>query len=217
MTTTRARAALGTAALGLLGAACGGPPPPEEPGPIQASGVYQMPAAQTATASPPPSETDAPEISRSAGKAGGVVVLWPRIVLTREAGKPDADTRAIAGKVQARVAELARAALPNATVDVRPEPERVCPRQGCAAPRVGVLLERVGGGCAAIVLAGDTGVTPDRLVPWSGRMVLDADSVPFREPPERVVHVKDFQPCETFIQPASANDAAVTDALRRLR
>jgi hypothetical protein len=167
-------------------------------------------------AAPAPTATgDAPEISRSAGEPGGVVVLWPRIVLPRGQGAPDAETRALAGKVQARLAELARRTAPGKTVDVRPEPERVCPRQGCAAASLGILLARAGGGCSLFALVSRPGVSPARIVPWSpGRTTVSADTVPFREAPEKKVKVDDYAPCGKLPGDLASKDADVETAIR---
>src|SRR5687767_13129738 len=79
-------------------------------------------------------EADAPEISRSVGTENAIVVMWPRIVLSRSGpSKPDDEMRAVAGRLQTRLAELARRAAGGKKVELRPEPERVCPRSGCKA------------------------------------------------------------------------------------
>ena len=67
---------------------------------------------------------DAPEISRSVGVKGGVVVLWPRVL----PATADPAVQVEAQKLQARLTAMAEAAAPAAPRDVRPTPERVCPR-----------------------------------------------------------------------------------------
>jgi hypothetical protein len=160
---------------------------------------------------------DAPEISRSEGKPGGIVVLWPRIVLPKGGPpKPDPETRAIAGKLQARLAEIARRAAPGAEIDVRPEPERVCPKKGCKAASLGILLARANNGCVAVALLSKPAVSPARLVAWKGVVELSSDSVPFRSPPEGAVNATDYQPCPK-IADDPAEDAAIEAAIRELR
>jgi hypothetical protein len=138
-----------------------------------------------------------------------VIVLWPRIVLPRGSGEPDAATRALAGKVQAHIAELARG-----TAAHRPEPERVCPRDGCKAVAVGALIARAGGGCAVVVTVSTPGKSAAQLVPASpGLIELSAQTVPFRDPPERVVRVKDYAPCDALPGDLKAKSADVQQAL----
>jgi hypothetical protein len=152
-------------------------------------------------------EADAPEISRSVGSENGVVVMWPRIVLSRSGPpKPDDETRAIAGRLQSRIAELVRKAAAGKTVELRPEPERVCPRAGCKTVSVGVLLARANKGCAAAALISGPGPAPARIVPWLGSIAANRTSVPFREPPESAIDVKDYLPCSGVAAAAGADD-----------
>lgn len=164
----------------------------------------------------PGQQQDAPEISRGVGEPGGVVVLWPRVVQPRSvAGPPDAATRAVAAQLQKRIAALISRELPGVPVDMRPEPERVCPKKGCVGSSVGVLLSRSGrGGCVALALVGGSGASPTRLVPWAGKIRLDAVTVPFREPPESQVHVTDNVDCATIEKAALDHDADVVSAIR---
>lgn len=173
--------------------------------PAAAPRATEQPAAASAN--------DAPEISRSAGTAGGVVVLWPRIVQPRGAPPPDASLRALAGRVQSELARIAKDS--GAAVDLRPEPERVCPRVGCQATRLGALVTRADHGCAVVAVVGRPGTSPARLVPWAGSVKLSASEVPFRSPPERVVHVEDYVPCDAV--DLSKRAADVTAALRAAR
>lgn len=158
-------------------------------------------------------QNDAPEISRSIGSENGIVVLWPRIVMSRSGPpKPDAETRAIAGKLQSRLAELTRRGAAGKTVEVRPEPERVCPRSGCKAVSVGLLLARSGKGCAAAALISGPGTAPARVVPWLAKVTTNRSSVPFREPPEAAVSVTDYVPCASMAT-AAGSDEDVAKAL----
>ena len=152
-------------------------------------------------------EADAPEISRSVGSENAIVVMWPRIVLSRSGpSKPDDETRAIAGRLQARLAELARKAAGGKSIELRPEPERVCPRSGCKAVSVGVLLARAGKGCAAAALISGPGTAPARVVPWIGGIKAHRTSVPFREPPESAIDVQDYASCSGVASAAGADD-----------
>jgi hypothetical protein len=208
---TRARP--GVLIVGLTFVACGSStPPPEEPNSaVRPSGVYLQPDS-TATAT---SSNDAPEISRSAGVAGGIVVLWPRIVLPRGAEGPDAETRQVAGSIQRRLAELAKSAAGGRPIEVRPEPERVCPKQGCNAVAVGALLARAGGGCAVVAWTSAPGPSPAELVSWAGQIQLKATTVPFREAAEKFMSVADYAPCGTVLTEPPARDSDVTAAIQR--
>lgn len=180
------------------------------PPPIRSVG--EAPQATSAVPSGP-SPKDAPEISRSVGAAGGVVVLWPRIVQPRGSAPPDASLRKIAGDVQSTLAQIAHKS--GGPVDVRPEPERVCPKSGCKAARLGALVTRAGHGCAVVAVVGRAGASPAKLVAWAGRISLSATEVPFRSPAEQVVHVTDYVPCEKL--DLSQHSADIEAALRSAR
>lgn len=224
-TLARPLAQAGLLLLALLACNAGAGPRPDDseqrrPAPVAPPDPAGPPAAPAAPAPAaaavsPVSEQDAPEISRSVGQGGGVIVLWPRIVLPRGSGEPDAATLALAGKVQAHVAELARAAAAQRPVEVRPQPERVCPRDGCKAVAVGALIARAGGGCAVVVTISAPGKSAAQLVPASsGHIELSATSVPFREPAERVVRVKDYASCDALPADLGARDPDVQKALQ---
>jgi hypothetical protein len=155
---------------------------------------------------------EAPEISRSTGVEGGVVVFWPRLAPR----SIDPEARELAAKLQARVAEVARKAAPGRSVEVRPEPERVCPRTGCAAVTVGILLARRGDSCAALALVSGPGTSPAHLLPWAGQVKLRSDVVPFREPAESQVSVDDYVPCAGLIERLGAREAEITEYIRGL-
>ena len=175
---------------------------------------WTPPAGAAPSATDAPNTGDAPEISRSPGSEGGAVVLWPRIVLPRGAGQPDAETLALAAKVQAHLAEVARHALGARPVETRPEPERVCPKVGCKAVSLGVLLARAGNGCSVIALVSAPGPSAARLVTWSpGTVRLTENSVPFREPPERVVKVDDYASCAKLPGELAAKDGEIEAAI----
>lgn len=153
---------------------------------------------------------DAPEISRSAGASGGVVVFWPRVSPRSD----DPAVRDVAARVQQRLREVVARALPGRAVDVRPEPERVCPRAGCAAMTVGAVLTHRDGSCAVLALVSGPGTASARIVPWGGGVRLRQDTVAFREPPEPMVTVTDFAACAALADAMGAHDADVEAALR---
>lgn len=174
------------------------------------------PAPGTAAPAPTANPTltsapgDAPQISRSVGVEGGIVVLWPRVVGSRETPNVPAP---IARRLQARLAEVTQRAAGDRPIDVRPEPERICPRSGCVARSVGVLLAYASGGCAAVALVSEPGASPAELVAWGGTIRLSAQSVGFRDPPEQSVSVEDYVPCDALF--AGLRDAEVEAAIRR--
>lgn len=150
-----------------------------------------------------------PRVSHSRGVEGGVVLLWPRVY-------PSEDTAALrpqAAALQARLLALARGSFPDRPVDVRPEPERVCPLEGCLGAAVGVLLVRVEGGCAAVLQVSAPGTSPARQMPWAGIMSVSLE-VPFREPPESYVQVVDFVPCGDLVETSREREAHVVLALQ---
>jgi hypothetical protein len=199
-------------ALATCSAACSPsePPPPDYP-----QGAVPLPERPPAPAEDPGASTaDAPEISRSVGVPSGVVVLWPRIVLTRQGpGKPDDATRELARGLQARVSDLVKSAVPGKNVDVRPEPERVCPRSGCTAASIGILFAKAGDGCAAVALVSAPGTSPAKLVPWLGAARLTSDTVAFRGQAEEAVRVTDFSKCAT-LSGEKDHDADVQNAIK---
>ena len=146
---------------------------------------------------------DSPQISRSVGVEGGVVVLWPRVIGSPDAGLP---ITSVARELQSRLVAITKRVAPGRPVDVRPEPERVCPRAGCAATSVGVLLAVRGRGCAAVALVSEPGQSPAELVPWGGGVNLKSSSALFREPPEQSVSVSDYARCESLLEELSDQD-----------
>jgi hypothetical protein len=197
-------------------AACS-PSESEQKAPDYPQGAVPLAEKPATTQNDPGAEAasnDAPEISRSVGVPSGVVVLWPRIVLTRTGpGKPDDATRELARGLQARVADLVRSAVPGKNVEVRPEPERVCPRSGCTAASVGILFAKAGEGCAAVALVSPPGQSPAKLVPWLGAARLTSDTVPFRQQAEAAVRVTDFSQCSTLASEKD-HDADVQNAIK---
>ena len=152
---------------------------------------------------------DAPEISRTRGSARGIVVLWPRVV-------PETDDPMIhdlAVRMRDRLYAAAAKVVPYRRVDVRPEPERVCPRDGCRAPAVTVMIGHREGGCALVGLLQPPGDVP--AIPWSiGGEVELVEPIAFRDPPERAIVVREFTPCA--YSEANYDEAALVEALRDL-
>lgn len=153
---------------------------------------------------------DAPEISRSAGVRGGVVVFWPRIIPRSET----VSSRDMASAIQRRLVTLVDHELGDRMVDIRPEPERVCPKKGCQAMTAGALLIRKKSSCVVIGLFSRWGKAPSMLVPWVGEVKLKTNVVPFREPPESQVTVVDWVPCDEVEAQLGTAKEALVKALR---
>ncbi len=137
---------------------------------------------------------DAPEIAKSRGESGGYVVLWPRIVPRDE----DPVTTEIASLLQARLRAMAERT--GAPVEVRPAPERACPRDGgCVATSLGAVLSRKGGACAAAVTIGPPGTSPVRVLGWAGNVEVKDETSAFRDPPENLLVVKEWAKCEDLL------------------
>jgi hypothetical protein len=204
-------------AIAALASACGGASP--DAGPVQPSQpVSTTPtpvtdstsAAPVATPSPPAaSSSDAPEISRSVGVEGGVVILWPRI-----SGTKDPDSHQIAARIQQRFAAMVKRLLPGRPVDLRPEPERVCPRAGCKAVAVGAVLLRNNTACAVAALVSTSGTSPAAIIPWAGDLLLRNPTVPFRQAPESEIQIKDYATCAGIDDDLGAHDAQIEAAIR---
>ncbi len=142
---------------------------------------------------------NAPEISKSVGEPGGVVVLWPRVI-----PKDDAELIEIANLAQSRLGAVAREV--GAEVDKRPEPERACPRpDGCRAVTLSAVISRKQKGCAIVATVAKPGASPTTLVPWVAQVKLAATSVPFREPPENEITVEEFASCDKLKQDLASN------------
>lgn len=195
----------------LFAVGCSPPPPTVETPPIA--------TAETATAvrakepPPAPAPIDAPEISRSVGKDGSVVVLWPRIIPKSD----DAAVRELAKQVQDRLEAVAREAHPGVPIDRRPEPERVCPRSGCGGIAVGAVLSHKDSACAVVALTSAPGQSPQQLTAWSGKVSFKMDQVPFREYPESQIAVHDFQRCDNLATDMDANRGAVVEVVRAVK
>lgn len=153
-----------------------------------------------------------PEISRSVGQEGGVVLLWPRVIPRSEDPQTSQDATFVQGQLRAAIAR----ALPNVPVDVRPEPERVCPQKGCKGIAVGAVLLHKEQGCAVVATVSKPGQSEQRLIPMAGAMALATTSVPFREPPESFVTIHDFDRCMDLGPNMELRMAAFEASLREL-
>lgn len=147
-----------------------------------------------------------PRISTSPGEEGGAVVLWPRVM-----GNEDEP----AGMVQRRLRRLVQQAMPDAPVDVRPDPERSCPREGCKGVAVGALFAGMGNGCAVVAFVIPPGAEPMTLVPWAGGVKLKRTTIPFRDPVENHVEVNDFESCDELDGALAEGEDEVLEAIRR--
>jgi hypothetical protein len=169
------------------------------------------PAATPATAPQPAAESlEERHVSKSAGAVGGVTLLWPRII-PRDIVDENRD---LAAALQQRMKGIVEKHLPGRPIDFRPEPERVCPKTGCAGVSVGLLLSRQGQGCLVLALISRPGVAPTRIVPWVGKVQLRADTVGFREWPESQITVADYIPCNSLLTTMDSQEANVAAALQ---
>jgi len=168
-------------------------------------------AAAAALAVEPAASLPASEayVSTSRGVERGVVLLWPRVIPANGA----AALHGQAASLRSALRQMMDRALPGRSVDVRPEPQRVCPTAGCRAISVGVLLVHESRGCAAIALIGPPGQTMQRLVPWVGAVKLKATMIPFRELPESSVAIEDFVPCANLATELAARSSDVERAM----
>ena len=200
-----------TVALALVASGCTTLPsrPADEPDEVQLSSRRRGPAVRD----------DAPEISRSRGEQGGYVVLWPRVVPRDD----DPTTAKIASLLQARLRAMAERAAPGAPVDVRPDPERVCPRDGgCVATSLGAVLSRKGGACAAAVTIGAPGTSPVRVLGWAGTVTTKDATAAFRDPPESLLVVQEWAKCDELLAGLEKNappsdESAIEKAIAEAR
>ncbi|MDC0715870.1 hypothetical protein [Nannocystis bainbridge] len=205
---------------GATGPTIGGPGPADgagtTPGDAQnpggSGGTTDPTAGGTGVAAGSPNDTRflAPEISHSKGVAGGVVVLFPRIIPSAIA----AENQNYGQSIQQKVKQLVEKALPGRPIDVRPSPERVCPKAGCDGVSIGVLFTRQNNSCVAVALVNGPGVSTTKLVPWGGEITLKADPIQFRDPPENFVTIKDYANCDQLVVEMGKQDSFVEAALR---
>jgi hypothetical protein len=165
----------------------------------------------SSSSAPPPPRYDDPRISTSRGETGGIVVLWPRIIPASSVEGSDA----IAASLQSHLRVMVEKAYPDKSLDVRPSPQRTCPKAGCEGTAVGVLLIRREDVCVTVAFVMPPGSDrPTSLVPWSGRIELARASIAFRQPPEAEVKILDYGACGELPGAMSAHDDAVLAAVR---
>lgn len=191
------------------GGTAGTTDPNTNPDPGTGTGTPGGPGGVVA-GSPNDSRFLGPEISHSKGAAGGIVVLWPRII----PGTIAEENTAIATQVQAKVKALAEKALPGRPVDVRPKPERVCPKAGCDAVSINVLFTKNSTACVAVAIINAPGTSSTKLIPWGGGVELKSDTIQFRDMPENFVKIKDYVPCDQLITSMAEQDQFIEAALR---
>ena len=152
------------------------------------------------------------QISHSKGVAGGIVVLFPRIIPSTIA----AENAAIATQIQAKVRTVAAKALPGRAIDVRPSPERVCPKSGCDAVSINVMFSRSSTACVVVAMINAPGVSTTKLIPWGGSVEFKTgtDTIQFRDMPENFIRIKDFQPCDQITTIMADQDQFIEAALR---
>jgi hypothetical protein len=156
---------------------------------------------------------DAPEISRSIGEEGGAIVFWPRISPRTD----DPKYKELATMLQTKLAEITKRAFADRPVDVRPEPERVCPiKGGCKAATVGVVLGHFRDGCVAVALLSEPGESPQRLVIWAGEVELRKKEVEFRDPPEDQLTMKDLVPCGELAEALGTSEKDLGEEIEKL-
>ncbi len=196
---------LGAVLLGVTGCPTGDYQPPQPKEDFGQPGKGDEPIV-IGTAAPEDLSKAPPDVSRSVGHKGGVVVLWPRIVPPSD----DPAAQAIAAKVQARLADLSHRAAGPRDVDVRPAPETRCgPKVGCEATSVSAVIVMKGTTCAVAALIAGPKKAPAHLLPWSGKADFTKDLVPFGESPDALVKVKDFVPCDALLDKRANEEASL--------
>ena len=97
---------------------------------------------------------------------------------------------------------------------MRPEPERVCGQGGCRSLTIGAVILRDQGGVAVLGLVIEPGRSPTRVVEWTGIVTVRSSLVPFREPPENHVLVRDFGLARNLGTDLGNNDTKILQAIR---
>ena len=184
--------------------------------------AFSLGCATSPDARPPSDATEEPAaqveerpieeafVSSSGGEQGGLVVFWPRVIPRSD----DPEVRALAQDVQNELVELAKATFPDRAIDVRPEPERVCPRGGCDAATFGVLLVHKGSKCAAVALMSAGQTATNDLAVWAGEVTLKLDRVAFREYPENHVGISEYVPCDQLVTAMSDKREEIAATLK---
>jgi len=196
----------------VLGPVNPGPAPAAQPGAAQPAGQTGQTGQTAANTNPllaEPETTEEKHISRSVGEPGGLLIFWPRII-PRDIVEQNHE---LAAALQRHTRTVVQRNLPGRSLDVRPEPERVCPQGGCKAPSIGILLSREQQGCLVLALISKPGESPTKIVPWAGDVRLKSDIVPFREYPEGQITVADYVPCTALLSTMDENEEVVMRAL----
>jgi hypothetical protein len=66
----------------------------------------------------------------------------------------------------------------------------------------------------AVTLVSEPGRSPQKLMPWAGRLSA-ALSVPFREPPESSVRIDEFVECDLLSEATLEREEIVKAAVRQ--
>jgi hypothetical protein len=145
--------------------------------------------------------------TREIGEPNELLILWPRIV-PRDSVAPS-----VAKIAQSHAASLARVTVSDRPIDVRPAPERSCPRTGCEATTLGILLAGDDRGCIAVAMVTPPGVSETTLLPWGGQVLIKDIKIPFGQPPEAQIRIQSSAPCDTLVDTMTSRDEAIAKAL----
>ncbi len=185
--------------------------PSAAPSPMVAPGAMSKPVPKQ-DPTPVPTQAMSPStVCALQGSPQGTVLLYPRLIPR----KASAEVEQLADQLQIRVGQTLGLATPNRPVDVCPKPGRSCPQGGCQGLGVGVLLLHQGSACAAVALISTPGRSDTELVPWAGKVELKDNTVAFREPPESLVTIDDFVPCDELLQDLKAGEAGVIKVIQQ--
>ncbi|HVY48499.1 MAG TPA: hypothetical protein VHB21_21570, partial [Minicystis sp.] len=155
------------------------------------------PVALDVAKAPDPADLQ-PDVSRSRGHKGGMVVLWPRVSVAT--GGDASKAHDAARDAELRLEALAHRAGGARAVDRRPEPEARCPKDGCEATSVSAVVFARPDGCAAVAMIAGPKKSPAHLLKWAGDVELTSDIVPLGAGPEPLVKVKTAVPCEKLFE-----------------
>jgi hypothetical protein len=152
---------------------------------------------------------DPPNIARSKGHRGGLIVLWPRVVPASAA----AANHEVVAKVQERLVLLAKRVAGARHIDMRPEPETTCPPDGCDASSISALVYAGDGACALVALIGGPKKAPVNVMQWVGREDIASPTAGFGDAPESLVKVKQFVGCDELLKGHDNEDSALARAI----
>jgi hypothetical protein len=188
----------------------GGTTDPNNPNGVPGTSTTPGPGPGVVAGGPSDGRFLGPEISHSKGQAGGIVVLYPRII----PGTIAEENAALAAQIQQKVKAVAEKALPGKPIDLRPKPERVCPKAGCDAMSINVLFTKQSNSCMTVAIINAPGTSPTKLIPWGGLVELKSDTIQFRDMPENFVKIKDYVPCDQLVTSMAAQDQFIEAAIR---